>query len=328
MTMNISHRFYAVLLSIGFAALTACSNSNTPTEVAVDFSINGVKGTISGQNVTIDLTSKEACSDLTSLITGVQANGASISPDPTVARDYSLPVAFTITSPDGTKVVYTVTVKGNTCEPPRPVSPKECKADAIGSTGYSLVFKGCTADNVAEYYDKTECVRDNMTGLIWEGKTTSGLRSSTNSYFNLDSTTSLQYSTKYSLNNQAGILARSPTLEQINSPDNSIGYRNIVNTTNLCGASDWRMPTIIELESIRIPGATTRINSDWFVNTELNGIYATSTPFDVTDLSTIGIQFYGAGANQSIARVSQVSFPVLGTWGDIAISFVRLVRVP
>jgi Domain of unknown function (DUF5011)/Putative Ig domain len=49
------------------------------------------------------------------MVIGINANGASISPDPRVARDYSQPVQFTLTAPDGTKAVYTVTVKGAAC---------------------------------------------------------------------------------------------------------------------------------------------------------------------------------------------------------------------
>ena len=49
------------------------------------------------------------------MVIGINANGASISPDPRIARDYSQPVQFTLTAPDGTKVVYTVTVKGAAC---------------------------------------------------------------------------------------------------------------------------------------------------------------------------------------------------------------------
>jgi Domain of unknown function (DUF5011)/Putative Ig domain len=61
------------------------------------------------------------------MVVGINANGASISPDPRVARDYSQPVQFTLTAPDGTKVVYTVTVKGAACvtapPPPPPSTP-------------------------------------------------------------------------------------------------------------------------------------------------------------------------------------------------------------
>jgi Domain of unknown function (DUF5011)/Putative Ig domain len=59
------------------------------------------------------------------MVVGINANGASISPDPRIARDYSQPVQFTLTAPDGTKVVYTVTVKGAACvtAPPPPSTP-------------------------------------------------------------------------------------------------------------------------------------------------------------------------------------------------------------
>jgi Protein of unknown function (DUF1566) len=295
MTMNTSHRFYAVLLGIGFAALTACSSSNTPTEVAVDFSIDGVKGTINGQNVTIDLTTKEACSNLTSLVADVQANGASISPNPTVARDYSSPVAFTITASDGTKVVYNVTVKGNICTsapPAPPVTPKECKADAIGSTGYSLVFKGCDANNVAEYYDKTECVRDNATGLIWQGQTPAGtgLRANDQYKTNFDSTSLLQVSL-YEYSPTVGGYFREPTQDEINASNNSIGFKNAVNATSLCGSSAWRMPTLVELSGLVRQEEAPKINNVWFPNTPQEGFYWSSTS-SVLDHFADAVYFY------------------------------------
>ena len=41
-------------------------------------------------------------------------------------------------------------------------------------------------------YAKTECVKDSRTGLVWEGKTASGLRAGSNRYTNYDSTSSKQ----------------------------------------------------------------------------------------------------------------------------------------
>jgi hypothetical protein len=105
------------LVSIAFALLTACSGgSSDPTVVAGDFTAYGVKGTVNGQNVTLDLSGLGNCAtNIESMVIGVNANGASISPDPRIARDYSQPVQFTLTAPDGTKAVYTVTVKGVAC---------------------------------------------------------------------------------------------------------------------------------------------------------------------------------------------------------------------
>jgi Protein of unknown function (DUF1566)/Domain of unknown function (DUF5018) len=277
--MSIRYRFNAVslLLCMAIGLLTSCSSSSPDaTVVAADFSINGVKGTISGQNVTIDLTAKESCSNLSSLIIGVQANGASISPDPRVARDYSQPVQFTITAPDGTKVIYTVTVKGNTCAPPPPVVPTVCGPEAIGSTGYSLVFKSCNANKVAVYYDKTECVRDNSTGLIWQGQTPAGTGLRANDQFktNYDSTTVLQ---KGGVSGPL-VPTSAPTQAEVDAATNTVGFKNAVNLTNLCGSNEWRIPTLDELLTITRISFDPPIDAEWFPNTARYNGYWTSTP--------------------------------------------------
>ena len=232
------------------------------------------------------------------MVIGVNANGASISPDPRVARDYSQPVQFTLTAPDGTKAVYTVTVKGAECLTPAappvttpvvppvipPVIPTACSAAAIGSTGYSLVFKGCSAANVAEYYDKTECVRDNASGLIWQGQTPAGtgLRANDQYFTNFDSTTELQKwkginsgpggTVNYALDFVA------PTSAEVNATTNSIGYKTAINATNLCGSGAWRLPTKDELLGIVKTTEYPTIDNEWFPNTHLYFDYWTSSP--------------------------------------------------
>jgi Protein of unknown function (DUF1566) len=272
----------AALTSIAFALLTACSGgSSDPTTVAGDFTAYGVKGTVNGQNVTLDLSGLGNCAtNIENMVIGVNANGASISPDPRIARDYSQPVQFTLTAPDGTKVVYTVTVKGAAClSTPAPAptpTPTACTAAAIGSTGYSLVFKGCSAANVAEYYDKTECVRDNATGLIWQGQTPAGtgLRANDAYKTNYDSTTALQ-----KLNVSVFV---APTQAEVDASTNSIGFKNAVNATNLCGSGAWRLPTKDELLGIVKTTEAPTIDIVWFPNTPLNSVYWTSTLYPIT----------------------------------------------
>jgi hypothetical protein len=160
--------------------MTACSNSSSDAAaINAEFSALGIKGTISGQNINLDLSSLGNCAtNIENMVIGVNAYGASISPDPRIARDYSKPVDFTLTAPDGTKAVYTVTVKGADCiSAPAPAptptptpTPTACTAAPIGSTGYSLVFKGCDANNVATYYDKTECVRVKPMTVVYATK--------------------------------------------------------------------------------------------------------------------------------------------------------------
>lgn len=120
--------FLKVCVAVCFSALLfACGGSgdaaSTPTSAAVEFSAMGVKGIVSGQNVTIDLSGTANCAtSIENMAIGVQASGASISPDPSVPRDYSKPVQFTLTTPDGSKAMYTVTVKGADCIQTPPVT--------------------------------------------------------------------------------------------------------------------------------------------------------------------------------------------------------------
>ena len=371
--MTLSHRFYAALTFTGVALITAC-NPVPLSVVASDFSINDVKGTgstttgstttgtttgattgattgnttatgttsgtttTSIQNVTIDLTSKETCSTLTSLVAKVALDeGVTISPNPAVARDYTSPVTFTVTEAYGGKVTYSVTVKGKACATATatatpsvsgttPLTCTVAPVAPIGSTGYSLVFKACDtgfANNTALYYDKTECVRDNKTGLIWEGKTTSGLRSVDNEYNNLDTTSLLQVPAN-TVPSTTATPARSPTQVEIDAPDNSMGYKNNVNALNLCGFKDWRMPTLVELQTLRLPGTSTQIDLTWFSNTNFNGYYATSTPFGAQAERSSVVQF-GAGTVDNWLRDGTVWDPTRG-----ALAFrensVRLVR--
>lgn len=367
--MYIFNRLKLATFCLSFAAITITACNPVPLSVvASDFSINDVKGTsasttgssstVTGtssstskgattgavtstgtatsaeQSVTIDLTSKEACTDFTKLVAKVVLDeGVKISPDPAVARDYTSPVTFTVTESYGTKVVYTLTVKGKACAvttklPGAPGTvPLTCTPAAIGKTGYSVVFKACDANDEATYYDETECVRDNQSGLIWEGKTLLGLRAGDGKYNNLDSTSLLQIPA----NNvpTPALPARAPTQAEIDSPNNSIGYKNTVNALKLCGASNWRMPTKEELQGIRTAGSTTgtttQIDLTWFPNTNLNGYYATSTPFGTqAELSSV-VQF-GAGTVDNWLRDGTVWDATKGVALPLRENSVRLVR--
>ncbi|MBV5308448.1 DUF1566 domain-containing protein, partial [Chromatium okenii] len=79
------------------------------------------------------------------------------------------------------------------------------------------------------------CVRDNVTGLMWEVKTTDeGLRDENRTY----------------------------------TFDEAASYVNAVNDLNLCGFSDWRIPTVKELYGITHLGIfNSTIDSTYFPNT-------------------------------------------------------------
>ena len=118
-------------------------------------------------------------------------------------------------------------------------------------------------------YARTECVKDNITGLVWEGKTASPAttRLGTSTYTNYDSTSSVQKS-------GGGI----PTQTEIDAITNSIGYKNSVNTSALCGYTDWRLPTKEELQEILASSGSPRIDTAWFPNTQA-AAYWSSSPY-------------------------------------------------
>lgn len=178
-------------------------------------------------------------------------------------------------------------------------TPTGCASAPITSTGYSLVFKSCNVAGVAEYYDKTECVRDNASGLIWEGKPASGIRSSTNVYTNYDDITTQQKS--------VGV---SPSQSEVEANSNSVGYKNSVNNQALCGFNNWRMPLKIELQGIQQINGKADVN--WFPNTVSSFYWSMSlTPSLPANLAIVvnfnngGFGDFGRETQHSVRLVRQ-----------------------
>ena len=91
------------------------------------------------------------------------------------------------------------------------------------------------------------CTYDNVTGLMWEVKTSSGRRSSAHSYtwFSIDAS------------NNAGAtgIAKGGTFGDAGQCDTE-KFAATTNAATLCGHNDWRMPHLKDLESIAHLGVT------------------------------------------------------------------------
>ena len=153
---------------------------------------------------------------------------------------------------------------------------------------YSLV-----ANASGGFYDKTECVKDNSTGLVWEGKTASPATSrlGTSTYTNYDSTASAQ-----KWNGNAYV---NPTQAEVDASTNSIGYQNSVNASALCAYTDWRLPTKEELDGIVLRGTSPKIDATWFPNTQASFYWSSSPDVGypnsallVSFLDGIAVNFY------------------------------------
>lgn len=111
------------------------------------------------------------------------------------------------------------------------------------------------------------CTLDRTTGLVWEVKTTSGLRSQTNSY-------------SWYSSNTAGSAIGTPSggFCFADGRCDTEKYIADVNSAGLCGARDWRMPQAKELEahfSTRL--STPDVYATFFPNTS-STYYWSGTP--------------------------------------------------
>ena len=124
----------------------------------------------------------------------------------------------------------------------------------------------------------TECVKDNLTGLVWEGKPTTGVRAATNTYRNYDS--------------NYGAAA------EIAGPYNAATYIAAVNSASLCDFTDWRLPTLDELQSIVDYGVSysgPTIDQTWFPNTR-NFYYWSSSSKTGAAINAWYVNFYQGNA--------------------------------
>lgn len=176
-------------------------------------------------------------------------------------------------------------------------------SDADGKLGFSYTKIDANGAALPASATSWSCVQDNVTGLIWEVKTNDGgLRDWAKTYTNYDSTTALQIN---------GTVA--PLQSEIDAATNSVGFKNAVNSAALCGASDWRLPTADELQSmmdygVAAPGPT--IDANWFPNTK-GSVYWSATPYAVVPASAWLVDFRN-GSVGSDSRIGAV--------------YVRLVR--
>jgi len=152
--------------------------------------------------------------------------------------------------------------------------------------------------------DDWACTRDNVSGLIWEVKTTSGLRNQNHTY------------TWYDPNSPDGYWGtdNGGTCETSGRCDTQ-KYVQDVNTATLCGASDWRMPTAKELFGIndlgRFPISQT-FDPGYFPNSNTSYVYWSGQPY--------------AGGNQDEAWVTVLNMGLMVTTGRYNAGAVRLVR--
>lgn len=133
-----------------------------------------------------------------------------------------------------------------------------------GDAGFDFTPLDDNGDPVTEPNATWQCIRDNVTGYVWEVKSeASGLTNMNNTY------------SWYQTSNNGGFAGElngsdtSCTLANCNTQD----YVEAINAQGLCGFYDWRLPDHDELLSLLHLGQTTSalIDTEYFPNSGSNG---------------------------------------------------------
>jgi Protein of unknown function (DUF1566) len=163
---------------------------------------------------------------------------------------------------------------------------KTAPAAADGKLGFSYSEVPNPAGGT---FPKTDCVKDNLTGLVWESKTTSGLRNKDISY-----------------SNQIDDLGLN-------------GFISKVNATSLCGYTDWRLPTVDELHSIvdySVVEPVSKVDANWFPNTRSGKYWSSSAPVVAPD-NAFFVSFFDGTVSDSTRNTT---YPMRLVRGATAVS--------
>ncbi len=113
------------------------------------------------------------------------------------------------------------------------------------------------------------CTYDNHTGLMWEVKTTSGLRNQAHTY--------TWYDSVHNYGGNPGVASGGSC--QTTGRCDTEKFVADVNAVGLCGHNDWRMPTLRELYNIADRGRTNpTIDPTYFPNTPVASGFWSASP--------------------------------------------------
>jgi hypothetical protein len=153
--------------------------------------------------------------------------------------------------------------------------------DADGHAGFAFTKVAANGGALAASASAWSCVRDNVTGLIWEVKTDDGGprdKDWTYSWYNPDPATNGGSAGYPDYGNNCYDSTRCDTAK----------FAADVNQAGLCGASDWRLPTREELRSIvDYSRYSPAIDIAWFPNTPSSWYWSSSPSAYYTDLAWI-----------------------------------------
>ncbi|EJL6492769.1 DUF1566 domain-containing protein [Vibrio cholerae] len=158
-----------------------------------------------------------------------------------------------------------------------------------GSAGFDFTKLDGNGEELPESASDWSCVRDNVTGLIWEVKQpagSAGLRDANHTYswYNPDNSTN------------GGNAGTQNGGSCQGSACDTQAFVNAVNSQGLCGASDWRLPSVNELLSIIHNGRVEpAIDQNYFPYTPKYSWHWSSSPYASNSGYAWGVSFDEGG---------------------------------
>jgi hypothetical protein len=173
-----------------------------------------------------------------------------------------------------------------------------------GHAGFDFTRIDSNGNPLPESAFDGPCVRDNLTGLMWEVKTTDGGLHDmgwTYTWYEPDGTKNGGLEGAQNVGGCGGT-----------SDCDTHGYVQAVNAAGWCGHNDWRMPTVEELGGITsLDRSSPAIDTVYFPATQQFGSYGSSSPYASNDNLAWSVDFNLGGE---------------GTGSKFGVFFVRLVR--
>ena len=180
------------------------------------------------------------------------------------------------------------------------------------------------------------CVRDNVTGLIWEVKTDGGNGDDIGGDLHDKDDTYTWYNTNYSGTDGVSVgyaneegTSCSGYNDSANPFCNTEAFVARVNSAGLCGAHDWRLPNAAELHSLiahfNVNGNGAYIDTAYFPNTVTsNNSYWSDSPADMHKADNAWRAFFRGGASltytnkaaQNYARLVRGDEYIANDWSD------------
>ncbi|MGX9727487.1 MAG: Lcl C-terminal domain-containing protein [Candidatus Electronema sp. VV] len=164
--------------------------------------------------------------------------------------------------------------------------------DSDGLAGFSFTKLDSNGDPLPQSAASWACVKDNVTGLIWEVKTDDGGlhdKDDTYTWYNTDGTAN---GGTAGVENPTHNSCFGWTSGNATTYCNTEAYVKRVNAAGWCGATDWRVPTLKELESLVNYGhSNPAIDTDYFPNAISSYVWSGS-PYAVNSVVAWSVDFY------------------------------------